>query len=98
MSERTFVAIAHSHRMGLEQASHNNNASTFRHYASSAIKRLEEWAPTLDELEAMVCAMTPEEAKACRKRAGPTPRSGRDCPRRTRPQRQRGGRELGSSR
>ena len=52
MSERTFVAIAHSHRMGLEQASHNNNASTFRHYASSAIKRLEEWAPTLDELEA----------------------------------------------
>ena len=68
--ERTFVAIAHSHRMGLEQASHNNNASTFRHYASSAIKRLEEWAPTLDELEAMVCAMTPEEAKACRKRAG----------------------------
>jgi len=70
MTERTFVAIAHSHRMGLEQASHNNNASTFRHYASSAIKRLEEWAPTLDELEAMVCAMTPEEAKACRKRAG----------------------------
>ena len=70
MTERTFVAIARSHRMGLEQASHNNNASTFRHYALNAIKTLEKWAPTLDELEAMVCAMTPEEAKACRKRAG----------------------------
>ncbi|NLH64985.1 MAG: hypothetical protein GX471_02190 [Candidatus Microthrix parvicella] len=68
--ERTFVAIAHGHRMALEQASHNNNASTFRHYALNAIKTLEKWAPTLDELEAMVCAMTPEEAKACRKRAG----------------------------
>ena len=34
------------------------------------IKTLDKWAPTLDELEAMVCAMTPEEAKACRKRAG----------------------------
>jgi hypothetical protein len=83
MTERTFVAIAHGHRMALEQASHNNNASTFRHYASSAIKRLEEWAPTLDELEAMVCAMTPEEAKACRKRAGlpeVTTRSTRPAP------------------
>ena len=69
MTERTFVAIARSHRMGLEQASHNN-ASTFRHYAVNAIKTLEKWAPTLDDLEAMVCAMTPEEAKACRKRAG----------------------------
>ena len=70
MSERTFVAIARSHRMGLEQASHNHSASTFRHYAVNAIKTHEKWAPTLDELEAMVCAMTPEEAKACRKRAG----------------------------
>ena len=69
-AERTFVAIARSHRMGLEQTGHNNNASTFRHYALNAIKTLEEWAPTLDELEAMVCAMTHEEAKACRKRAG----------------------------
>lgn len=70
MSERTFVEIAHGHRMGLEQASYGNDASTFRSYADRAIKRLEEWAPALDELEAMVAAMTPEEAQACRKRAG----------------------------
>ena len=68
--ERTFTGIAISHRMGLEQASYSNTASTFRAYADRAIKRLEEWAPTLDELEAMVAAMTPEEAQACRKRAG----------------------------